>query len=703
MSRAKRTQADPAQVTAAEFIAALLPPTPAVPKLGEPCVIVSSPFTPKGEDTKQWPPVAYHPGASYAPELYVNWAMFNVVEYTDRNGATKQGPRATNAAFAGQYFVMLDDVGNPEKSRLKLTSPEVLAATYLMETSEGNYQVGFALAEPLDADQSAQLRAALVTAKLGDAGSLKTPPRWCRVPGSVNTKPGRNNFKSVLREWRPERVYTLDDLCELLGLDLDASIVVVREGAVEMPDDIEKYNDAHFRWLRTLAKGEPGSIIETRRSTGYFPIVCPWHDEHTHGRDGAGYRPGYGDQPPSFVCQHSHGERYRTPQFIEWCIAQRGLEVTKPVEPVTAAPVGDDFWNVGGIISSAYPDWLIEDLFARRQVGAIFGEPYAGKSTLAFAITMALAGGADVLGDLEQWEGDVGAVYFALEGNLRTRTEPFFREGLVSSLPRIRFERALELDVADQEGFKKITSLVKRAKELDPRTALVVIDTLARASGVDENTADMGKVAEFLRQIAEDNDVCIIVVHHSGKDQSKGLRGHSSFFAALDFAIEVNVEKDQDNKPHRRTFTVTKQREGEGNMTREFEIRGVELGRHPKRMDKRVSGPLAVVKGGEAKKAKVRTDMPTSKNQKSVLLALRTLIGKASRHADARLTARGWGVPTDTLLDFAVTKLPKPAGHDRRRERAKEALTGLGMGGWVWYVEGEPQYVVDAKYAEGEE
>jgi KaiC/GvpD/RAD55 family RecA-like ATPase len=707
MARAKG-KADPATVTREEFIASLLPATPAAPALGEPCVIVSSPFTPKGEDTRQWPPVAYHAGASYGPELYVNWALCNVVEYIDRNGAAKQGPRAYNSAFSGQYFLMLDDIGDEKKSLLALSDPRVVKASYLLETSAGNYQVGYVLREPLDATQSAQLRAALVAAKLGDAGSLKSAHRWCRVPGSVNMKPGRDGFKSVLREWHPGRTFTLVQLVKLLGITLDEKVSAPGVSKFDMPADIEEYNDRHFRWMRTIPRGEPGSIIESRRSTGFFPIVCPWGDEHTHGKDGAGYKPGLGDAPPAFVCAHEHGDDPpRTKQFIDWCIEQQGgkvpekpAAVSKVVPPVSAPT--DVFWNFEAVLNAPYPDWLIEEMFARRQVGAIYGEPYAGKSVLAFAITMALAGGASVLGDLDQWEGDVGAVYYALEGNLRTRTEPYRCEGLLMRVPRIRFERALKLDAtADDAGLVDLHEKVAQAKELDPRLALVVVDTLARASLVDENSADLGSIAELMRIIAEEYDVCVMIVHHSGKDQSKGLRGHSSFYAALDFAIEVKVDKDVDGKVQRRTFSVVKQREGEGGLTREFEISGVELGRHPKRPDKRVSGPLCKVKPGEAIKANPKLSEPRGGNKKLVYTVLCSMVSKVSRHGESRNTARGWGVPTSALVDAVAAKLPKPKdGHDRRRETAVQALRTLSPE-WVWFIEEGPvQYALPARFAD---
>jgi KaiC/GvpD/RAD55 family RecA-like ATPase len=690
-----------AQVTASEFIAALLPPTPASPALGDPCVLVSSPFVPKGEETRQWPPVAYHAGASYGAELYVNWALCRVVEYTDRSGTVRQAPKATNAAFAGQYFLMLDDIGNAAKSSLTPDDPRVRAATYLLETSEGNFQVGYAFAEPLNATESAQLRAALAAARLGDAGALKSAHRWCRVPGSVNMKPGRQGWKSVLRSWHPERVYTFGQLCRLLDIVIDPEVQAPAGSTAEMPADIDKYNDAHFRWLRTLPKGAAGSIIEPRRSTGFFPIVCPWHEEHTHGKDGAAYRPGFGDSPPAFHCHHEHaGRRISTGEFLDWCIGQqRGGEA-----PKKSAPPADEFWNFHEVSSGAYPDWLIGEMFARRQVGAIYGESYTGKSVLANGIALALAGGADVLGDLDQWEADVGAVYFALEGNLRTRTEPYIRTGKLTHEPRIRYERALRISVDAERTIACdfLHERVAQAKEFDPRLALVVVDTLARASMVDENSADLGLIAEAMRIIAEEYDVCVLIVHHSGKDQSKGLRGHSSFYAALDFAIEVQVEKDQTGRVLRRTFSVVKQREGEGQFVREFEISGVEIGRHPKRPKHAVSGPIVQVRSGEAKRATAKPTAPKGKNQKIVYDTLKGMLLKASRHPEAKCTLQGWGVPTAVLCDGAAPKLPVKPGHDRRRERVMETLVSLSGDGWVWFVEGNPQYVIMPHYTENQ-
>ena len=347
----------PETITRDEFLAALLPPESLNRRtlaVGDTCAVVSTPWLPPGEKMPVWPPKAYQSGRVFDAELYVNWATCLAVEHTPtkgrRAGQTVIEPRATNEAFDRQHFLMLDDIGNPEKSCLTLDDPRVQGATYLIETSAGNYQVGYALNTPLDYEQNAQLRASCVAAGLGDEGALASPHRWARVPGSVNMKPGKNGWKSVLRAWHPERRFSLDELAALLGLDLTVEPLRAKRGngSFEMPDDVGKYQDLFFRWMLTLPKGEPGSIIGPRSSSGYFEIQCPWHDEHSETPE-AGYLPAFGDQPFGFRCLHSHGlEPDRShPAFLGWCNSHPGYQAFKaaylgratgPVATRTAAP-----------------------------------------------------------------------------------------------------------------------------------------------------------------------------------------------------------------------------------------------------------------------------------------------------------------------------------------------------------------------------
>jgi hypothetical protein len=49
----------------------------------------------------------------------------------------------------------------------------------------------------------------------------------------------------------------------------------------------------------------------------------------------------------------------------------------------------------------------------------------------------------------------------------------------------------------------------------------------------------------------------VLVLHHFGKDQSRGGRGWSGLRAALDFELEIDVADDD-----LRTMRVTKSRDG---------------------------------------------------------------------------------------------------------------------------------------------
>jgi hypothetical protein len=83
-------------------------------------------------------------------------------------------------------------------------------------------------------------------------------------------------------------------------------------------------------------------------------------------------------------------------------------------------------------------------------------------------------------------------------------------------------------------------------QELEPlKPALVVIDTLARASGgLNENDArDMNQFVRFLDKIREVLDCAILVIHHTGKDDSRGARGSNALTGAIDAAFEVKADK----------------------------------------------------------------------------------------------------------------------------------------------------------------
>ena len=406
----------------------------AEPAEGEVCTIVSTPWRREGEKQPLWPPMSYHPDGSYGQEIYLNWATVRAIRYTERkSGREKIGPRASNNAFCEQHFLMLDDIGTA-KEQIKLPVAAMKRATYVIETSEGKFQVGFAFKLPIDADDNARLRAALIAAKYSDAGALGTPHRWCRIPGSMNVKPGRNDWRAALRQWQPEESFTLSQLCKLLQLDLDATITAPDSGSIAT-DDTGAFADYHWTYMQTLAKGSPGSIIDLHRSAqGFFSIICPWADEHTD-TDEAGYKPATHDRASSFKCMHSHGEKYRTGEFKDWITAHERMTGyrdsvvvadTRIAAPVAAtareAPdepdedaVGDT--PVGPVEFAPIIDWLemarnpptpkreiLGSWLHEGTVCLFAGNGGVGKSFVGLQIAVKLALGIDTMGCKVQQE-----------------------------------------------------------------------------------------------------------------------------------------------------------------------------------------------------------------------------------------------------------------------------------------------------------
>ena len=115
--------------------------------------------------------------------------------------------------------------------------------------------------------------------------------------------------------------------------------------------------------------------------------------------------------------------------------------------------------------------------------------------------------------------------------------------------------------------------LLKVIDQQPARPALIVIDTLARNMGEgDENTArDMGAFVQSRDGFCEDW-AHVMIIHHSGKDTTRGARGSGSLRAAVDTEIQLTRSgivimaetKKQRDMPTGKVFGYT--------------LRGVEIG-----------------------------------------------------------------------------------------------------------------------------
>jgi archaellum biogenesis ATPase FlaH len=199
--------------------------------------------------------------------------------------------------------------------------------------------------------------------------------------------------------------------------------------------------------------------------------------------------------------------------------------------------------------------YLVKYLLGRGDLGVIYGPPAAGKSFLALHLAGCIALGRSFAGRRAK---AAPVLYVGLEGEvgmrrrmmaLKTTMVPFGK-----MLARMCPSVLLRQDEAGNNGEKLLIDAIANLREgSDHDVGLVVIDTLWRAmAGDDDNSAkDMGKFLARLKRIQDQTGVAILLVHHSGKDAERGMRGSSSLLGAVDVVMKVDdkvitVEKNKD-------------------------------------------------------------------------------------------------------------------------------------------------------------
>jgi putative DNA primase/helicase len=192
--------------------------------------------------------------------------------------------------------------------------------------------------------------------------------------------------------------------------------------------------------------------------------------------------------------------------------------------------------NWDDVLALSEFEWIVKGVFPATGLAMIFGATMSGKSFLAFDMAAAIAEG-------RVWFGHrvkaAPVVYAALEasallkGQLRAWTEHYGRKVPGLQMMMQPFEFALPDDVMD------FAAAV-------PAGAIVFIDTFNRATmGLSENDpGDMGRVLKAASRLQEITGGLVVVIHHGGKDATKGPRGHSLLLAAMDAALEVTREGD---------------------------------------------------------------------------------------------------------------------------------------------------------------
>jgi primase-polymerase (primpol)-like protein len=347
-------------------------------------------------------------------------------------------------------------------------------------------------------------------------------------------------------------------------------------------------------------------------------------------------------------------------------LRQQAQEVTSNLPQVDGVRTPDGYSGKFLIYAAGDPalhkstEWHIKGVLPKADLIVLYGASGSGKSFVALDMIAAVARGT-------QWQGcrvkKAKVVMIAAEGSggvgkrIRAYCKHYGLNEADLDIGIIRVPPNVIENVDVQELVNALTAV---------GADVFVIDTLAQVTpGANENSSDdMGKAIRNIRLITEATGATALVVHHAGKDASRGARGWSGIRAAADAEIEISCNDTG------RLISITKMKDGDDSQQWGFQLNQVEVGTD----DDGDIETSCVVEYVEAPPKRVKSNEPKGKVQATIM--------ERARHCGASTSE---GALTQDVIDASVGMIPfdpvqaegKKTPRDQRRSRVMRALTTL--------------------------
>lgn len=327
-------------------------------------------------------------------------------------------------------------------------------------------------------------------------------------------------------------------------------------------------------------------------------------------------------------------------------------------------------------------EWHIKGVLPNADLIVLYGQSRSGKSFVAIDMIGAVARG-------KQWQGcrvkKAKVVLIAAEGSggVGKRIRAYCKHyGLKEADLDIGIIRVPPNVIEDVDVRELVNALAAVGADI------FVIDTLAQVTpGANENSSDdMGKAIRNIRLITDATGATALVVHHAGKDNSRGPRGWSGIRAAADAEIEIS----RNDAGH--LISITKMKDGDDSQQWGFRLNQVQLG-----IDN--DGDIetsCVVEYVDAPPKRVKSNEPKGKIQATIM--------ERARHCGAGTPE---GALMQDVIDASVGMIPfdpvqaegQKRPRDQRRSNVTRAVTTLCNLGYLitrddrLYLKGfEPDY-----------
>lgn len=217
----------------------------------------------------------------------------------------------------------------------------------------------------------------------------------------------------------------------------------------------------------------------------------------------------------------------------------------------------------------------------------MYAPPASFKSFIALDIAEAVATGRDWMGYRVPKKGAV--LYIAGEGHggMGARVKACKIQNNSPDGANLYVIRAQINIRSSQEDFDALINAINELlAQIDEPLELTILDTLMRMSGGGFNENSSEDMGGFITQAGKLQAIylcAMLLIHHSGKDITKGLRGHSSLLGAVDTELEIQRQDSVINSADpsvigNAILTVTKQKDGADSIAVGIEVVNVEIG-----------------------------------------------------------------------------------------------------------------------------
>jgi len=307
-------------------------------------------------------------------------------------------------------------------------------------------------------------------------------------------------------------------------------------------------------------------------------------------------------------------------------------------------------------------NWLIKGVLPQADLVVLFGASGSGKSFVGIDLMASIARG---VAWRERRVKKARAIIIAAEGGggMGKRIEAYCRHHNID---------ADDLDIGiitappDFMQSDDITDLV-RAISASGGADVIMVDTFAQVTpGANENAGeDMGRALANARALSNATGAVVVLVHHAGKDTSKGSRGWSGIKAAADAEIEVIRHEDSPV----REIRISKMKDGDDGLHWAFRLEVLDVG---------VDDDGDTITSCVAVEAEMPPAEIKSTNNRKYGRVETHVMEMISEHVDPLAP----DADMDEIIRLCVDGMPKPepGTRDVRRQHVQRALQSLCKG-----------------------